>query len=297
MNDSKVQEILVAHGLDFNIDKVMTGADYKGEQHALPYYALFNSKTGLPIHSVKKGYTVSQTSEIVEMVLSGVDKFGTDLKITNAGALNGGRKVYFQLAINGMSQVGNDKITRYVTIIDSNDGSTGLSVGISDEVMHCNNQFFKFYAKGNQRFRHNYAIKEKIKKIPELIETALEESLKQIVIYNKFISSPVSRGLADKLVLEILGHDRVITSPEEYAKLGKRSLDIMDTLYENIETEYAAVGENIWGLFNGVTRFTTHEISKPKRENGFIESMAAGGGYQKNMNGFKFALKEAGILS
>jgi len=35
-------------------------------------------------------------------------------------------------------------------------------------------------------------------------------------------------------------------------------------------------GENRWGLFSGVTKYTTHQISAPKRENGRDESKLFG---------------------
>ena len=53
---------------------------------------------------------------------------------------------------------------------------------------------------------------------------------------------------------------------------------------------------NLWGLHSGVTSFTTHEINKPKRLNGDIESMVGGNAYKYNMKSFEFAANEAGIL-
>ena len=82
-----------------------------------------------------------------------------------------------QLQIEGDSKVGDDIIKRYVTVIDSNDGSTGLSVGIGDFTMSCQNQFFRFYKEGNAKFRHTATLNEKIKSIPTLIETALNDLL------------------------------------------------------------------------------------------------------------------------
>jgi hypothetical protein len=148
--NNKVNEILVAHNLDFRIEKERLLSATGKET---PFFGLFNDKTGECINSVKEGYTVSQNDEIVELVLNGIKGFG-ELSVTKAGALNGGRKVFLQLGIDGMSKVGDERIKRYVTIIDSNDGSTGLSVGIGELVMSCSNQFFKFYKSGQSKLRH-----------------------------------------------------------------------------------------------------------------------------------------------
>jgi hypothetical protein len=293
--NEKVQEILSAHGLDFNIIKRPLISVENGDEFITPYYGLFNSTSGECINTVKEGYTVSQNSEVVEMILKGIEKYSNELSVSKAGSLNGGRRVFMQLAIEGDSKVGDDLIKRYVTVIDSNDGSTGLSVGIGDFTMSCSNQFFKFYAKGDAKFRHTATLQQKIQTIPYLIETALAESMQQIKVYNKFQSTKVSRDLADQMVKYILGYDRVITSIAEQSKLTSRSLGIMDDLYNHIDKEMTQKGENLWGLHSGVTSWTTHSKPGPKRTNGHIESMLVGAGYKKNQESLTFATKHAGI--
>jgi hypothetical protein len=63
----------------------------------------------------------------------------------------------------------------------------------------------------------------------------------------------------------------------------------MDKLYAEIEREMAQKGNNVWGLHSGVTRYTTHELSAPKRENGRIESGLIGGAYKMNQKSLSFA--------
>jgi hypothetical protein len=290
--ENRVSEILTTHGLDFKIDKNPLTSVYNGGVIETPYFGLFNSKTGECIHAVKKSYTPSQNDKIVEAVLRGMEGFGDKLTVNKAGALNGGRQVYIQLGIEGNSIVNNDVIKQNVTIIDSNDGTSSLSVGISDTVMHCQNQFYKFYAEGNQRFRHSSGINEKIDTIPQLIEVALNECIKQVKIYKRFESTTLTKGLADKLVKEILGCDKLFTSIEERTKLSTRSINLMDTLYQDIETETNIVGENLWGLFNGITRFTTHSTTTKKSNENKDKHLILGSGYVKNLKAFNFLLDE-----
>lgn len=291
--ESQVQEILTTHGLDFHINKwPLSGQDDKGNTLISPYYGLYNSITGACINSVKEGYGVSQNRELVQMVLEGMSKFGNKLRVTNAGSINGGKRIFFQLEIEGEKRLGHETIKQYVTIIDSNDGSTGLSVGIGDKVMHCRNQFFLFYKGSNAKFRHTATIQEKIASIPSLIELALEKSIKQVRTYERFMSTPLTKELANlehRMVKEVLGYDKVITSVAEQSKLTKRSEKIMDTLYEAIHKEYQdSGGKTVWGLFNGLTRFTTHDTKEYKKENGYMESMMIGTNYQKAIVGFEF---------
>lgn len=290
----KVNDILTAHGLDFTINKYPLGAtSEKGDALLTPYYGLFNSKSGECINTCKEGYTVSQNAEVVKMVLIGMSKFGDALTVQKAGSIHGGRRVYMQMAIEGTSKVNDDIIKRFVTVIDSNDGSTGLSVGIGDFTMSCENQFFKFYKAGEAKFRHTATIAAKIQTIPLLIQTALDKSLEQIKIYTKFASTSVSKELANEMVNSILGYDR-LHIPEK--GLTKRSEDMMESLYNHITKEMNQKGENLWGLHSGVTSWTTHDKTGPKRVNGKEESMLLGTAYQKNQASLNFALNRAGLV-
>jgi hypothetical protein len=292
----QTDEILTAHGLDFTIEKApMVALNKAGEQIMSPYYGLINSKSNEVINTVKEGYTVSQNAEIVELVLRGMEGFGSALSVQKAGSLNGGRKVFIQLAIEGDGIVGNDTIKRYVTIIDSNDGSTSLSIGIGDLTMSCSNQFAKFYAKGEAKFRYSASLTEKLKSIPNLIELALSQSLKQIETYKHFASTEVSKNLAHELVRTLLGFDR-LSSLDVMSTKSTRSINTMDKLYNHIDREMLDKGNNIWGLHSGVTSFTTHEISTPKRENAGIESILIGGAYKMNQTSLKYAERKSGIL-
>lgn len=288
---NKVNEILVAHNLDFRIEKEQL---LSATGKPTPFYGLFNNKTGECINSVKEGYTVSQNDEVVELVLEGMQGFG-ELSVSKAGALNGGRKVFIQLGIEGMSLVGEERIKRYVTIIDSNDGSTGLSVGIGELVMSCQNQFFKFYKSGQSKLRHTASLTQRIKELPYLIEMALSESLKLTETYKQFQSTPVTRALADEMVKYILGFDKNMSIKAD-SELSTRSRNAMETLYNHIEKETNQKGLNMFGLFSGVTSWTTHEKSAPRRENGREESIMTGTNYRTNEQGFEFALNKLGLV-
>ena len=298
--DLKVKEILEGNGLDFEIKKVplvgkqlVTSVGVDGDIvddvnliHS-PYYGLLNTKSGNFINTVKEGYTVSQNSEVVELVLRGMQGFG-ELSVQKAGSINDGRKVYIQLAIDGMSKVGNDSIKRYVTIIDSNDGSTGLGVGIGDLTMSCQNQFFSFYRSGQAKMRHTASLETRLKEIPSLISLALDNSLKQIDMYNDFVKVGVSdKNVHDMVKLQV-GLSK-LSSVADISDASTKVTNAMETLYDMIRVEVAQKGKNVWGLHSGVTRWTTHEKSAPRRENGRIESAMLSTNYKTNQKSLDFA--------
>jgi hypothetical protein len=302
-NDLKmrVQEILTANGLDFQIEKIpMVGiqptvsVDDNGEliksskQIHSDMYGLLNTSSGEILKSVKNGYVVSQNDEVVGLVLKGMEKFGSQLSVQKAGSLNGGRRVFIQLAIEGTASVGSDTIKRYVTIIDSNDGSTGLSVGIGDLTMSCSNQFFHFHKSGQSRMRHTANLDARMLEIPTLIESALESSMQMINTYNEFTKVSVSDKNIHDLVLGMTGISK-LSSVIDRADASTKSSNAMNKLYETIRTEIAQKGKNVWGLHSGVTRWTTHEKSAPKRDNGRIESAMLSTNYRTNQQSLAFA--------
>lgn len=300
--DAKVNEILVNNGLDFTIEKLPLVAP-KVSMHVnsegnlvdstqyiqSPYFALLNTKSGEIINSVKSGYTVSQNKEVVELVLKGMQPFGDQLTVCRGGSLNGGRRIFLQLAIEGDAKVGSDTVKRFVTIIDSNDGSTGLSVGVGDLTMSCTNQFFQFYKSGISRMRHTAALSQRILEIPHLIENALSHSMNTIETYNRFVGVKVDNTVKHQLVKHLIGLCE-IDPIRDISEASTRVKNSMDELYKMIAIETAQKGKNLWGLHSGVTRWTTHSKSAPRRENGRIESAMLSTNYKTNQKSFDFAL-------
>jgi hypothetical protein len=171
-----------------------------------------------------------------------------------------------------------------------------LSIGIGDLTMSCQNQFFKFYKQGEAKFRHSASLEHRIKEIPSLIETALSQSLRQIELYETFASTEITRDLAHEMVKYLLGFDKEITSVATLSEKSTRSINKMETLYNSIEREINDKGLNLWGLHSGVTHFTTHELSAPKRTNGKLETIMLGSGYNMNQSSLEFVTRKSGIL-
>lgn len=288
----RILAMLEEYDLNFEIQK--EALEGKESKRRTPYYGLYNSVTNQCISVVKSGYHVSQNDEVLDMVIRGTEIFGAELSIHTAGSINGGRQVFIQLAVQGESKVANDVLKRYITIIDSNDGTSALSVGMGDLTMSCMNQFFKF-AKAGKKFRHSASLAEKLKSLPFQIESAMKDSYKQVKIYEELADFQVNENKKHFLVKEVLGYDRKLTSPEKYAELSSRSINIMDKLYAHIDKEIADKGQNMWGLHSGVTSFTTHDASAPKRDNGRLESLLMGKNYGLNQKSLNYVMRESGI--
>jgi hypothetical protein len=303
LNEVNVQEMLSQFGLDFRVKKINFKAieeilDGDGNiesfvEHESPYYGLYNTSTGKCINSVKGGYGVSQNDEILESVIRGAENFG-ELSLEKGYCINGGKKVAFQLRVDGLSQVANDELVRYITITDSNDGTSGLSVGIGDMTMSCKNQFFHFNKNAEFKTRHTLTIKERIAALPVMIQNALADSLAFIEKYQQMSEIEIPYEFAHDLVDNILGVSKNLSEDflNDKEEVSTRKLNQMSALYENIDHQIQDKGLNLWGLHSGVTRWTTHEKSAPKRDNGRIESIMTGTNYRTNHQSLDFVEKK-----
>ena len=284
--------ILKKTGLDFIIHKVHTPVLFGKSEYENPYYFLLNPKTKEVINTVKKNYFVTQNKVIVEMVIQGLKKFKKEkLEITKGGSIHGGRRIFLQLRIQGDAFVGKDQVEKYITIIDSNDGSTQLSVGIGDKVMRCRNEFCQFYKAGQSKYKHTSSLEDRINELPALLELALSRSMRMTELYQEMVETPITQEQIDGLVWDILGYNDI----EDESLTGRAKANIQKLL-DALDVELSEGGMNVWSLHNGVTRWTTHTKQAPKRHNGRLESIFSptGTNYRVNQKSFNYALNLIG---
>jgi hypothetical protein len=95
------------------------------------------------------------------------------------------------------------------------------------------------------------------------IEIYYNGSEKLYTMYNRFGERIVSEDLKQEIAKKVLGLDK----KEE---IGTNMQSKLDTLMANIRSECADLGDNLWGVFNGVTWYTTHEMKQKRDVSGNI---------------------------
>ena len=285
---SQVDEMLKRFGLDFEIKKIPTTFLWDGQKKESMSFALVNDKLGIEIANCKEGYCVTQNKEVLELILKALTPFG-GLTVDNATVFANGRKIFYQIKLNGVSIVGDDEVTKYITIIDSNDSSSSLAVGIGNVTKFCNNQFWSFYGKSEFKFRHSQSLEEKLKLLPQAITENMIISQNLVDFYAELYESSLEKGDCDRIVLHLLDINPNAKNEDGTKKeLSTRKLNSKTALEQCIGTEIASKGYNLWGLYSGVTFYTTHESSHPKRKNGRIESQVRGSNYKMNERALDF---------
>jgi hypothetical protein len=250
---SKQQEILEKSGLNWKVLPVdimtVTGIEIPNRM------ALVREDTShvLGIHS--KTYDPYQNEELLDLLHKITDKTG--LEFHSGGMFDNGEKVFFQLKSND-HRIGGDLIEGYITGINSFDGSTSLGFGNYDRTVSCRNSFWRGYSFLDNKLRHSQNMRPKIEQILKRIDLLLEEEkviFNTIDKFNDVRITPEIREMVMNLMFDLEGQ-------EKKEDISTRKLNLINKFEIDLGIEMSTKGDNLWGLFSGVTRYTTHSMKE-----------------------------------
>jgi hypothetical protein len=225
-----------------------------------------------------KGYHPLQNLEMMEILdrISGK----MELPLHKGGYFGDGEKVYIQLKTKDQ-RVGTDLVKGFLTCVNSFDGSTSLAFGHSNLTISCQNTFFANYREMANKVRHTQKMHERIDLICMQIEDVLraeEKIFEQIVKMDSIAidepSSVLLKSLKAKGFASVkdLALTRILNLEKEerladLSTLSTRKKNILSDLEVNIMGEVQDKGGNLWGLFSGITKYTTHQLKGDSNEN------------------------------
>jgi phage/plasmid-like protein (TIGR03299 family) len=242
-----------------------------------PFLAVVREDTNHALTTCKDGYVPYQNSELAELLIRISEKTG--FEIHSGGSFNGGGKVYLQLATNNsIKGIGENKtrVDGYVTGINGHDGTTSLKWGSTNITICCKNTFSAAKGKLKNSVRHTSSIHDRVSEALRDIEavTRIEQTI--FDTYIRLSERQVTKSNITKVVKSVTGVD--IDNPRADELFSKISINKAGELTNSIANEIKQKGETLWGLFSGVTHYTTHKLSTPRRENARLESKYVGTG-------------------
>lgn len=207
------------------------------------------------VHS--DGYVPYQNHELMDLLhqVSG----RTGLEIHRGGDFKGGGRIYVQLKGNDLT-LGNDRIEGYLTGVNSFDGSTSLSFGHSNTTISCMNTFFRVMKGLQHKVRHTKSMSLKVEDICRSLDIVLEEEKETFRIITQLSETRFDDLLKEKVTRKLFN-----IKPEfalDSNELSIRTQNNLSRFYIDLNGELAQKGDNMWGLFSGVTKYTTHSYSK-----------------------------------
>lgn len=256
MNE-QIQQILERSKLNWNVSKSPLFVKIGEEYQPTPFVATTRDDTGEAFATFKgESYEVFQNQQLAELVYRISSR--ENLTVHNGGMFKGGGQVYIQLD-NGDSKVNGDTVKNFISAINSFDGSTSLRWGYSNITIVCQNTFWATYRSLRQQnsLKHTTNIEKSVEEALIEIETVRAIQLEMITAFQRLAEIAMNQKHLEKVIKSVTGVD--IKRTEDYPQV---TINKMNNLITSINHEVEQKGNTLWGLFSGVTHYTTHVYSR-----------------------------------
>jgi hypothetical protein len=245
------------------------------------FNAIVRDDINKPLSVRSDGYHPYQNYELIELLDRVSQQTGLELK--KGGHFKEGARVYVQLKSNDL-KLGNDRVEGYLTGINSFDGSTSLAFGPSNITISCQNSFFAAFREMNTKIRHTKNMVIKVDEVCRSLEGVLQEERK---VFDSIVQLSETRYddlFKDNVIKKLFNIEKNINL-KDVESLPKVTRNKLSRFYIDLNGELQGKGDNLWGLFSGVTKYTTHSLSKDdnteskmfgvygKREQGIFNQM------------------------
>jgi len=220
----------------------------------------------LGIHGTN--YDPYQNHELMELLHQIGGKTG--LEVHSGGLFKDGAKIWFQLKSDNLSLNG-DTVEGYLSGFNSFDGSSSLGLGNSTFTVSCENSWWAAYREVKTKLRHSASMRPKIDEILANIDVVLEQEQKlfrEIVMLSETAMTNTQKDLVTALLFNL--DEEEMYNPDELSTRRKNQLEDFNN---DLRAEIATKGDNLWGLFSGVTRYTTHSMKSTDNSEGKMFGM------------------------
>lgn len=222
------------------------------------YKALVRDDNNTALSVMSDSYEPFQNYDLVELLDKVSNKTG--LEVAKGGSFKDGARVYIQLKSDNL-KLGNDRIEGYLTGINSFDGSTSLAFGPSNITISCMNSFFAAFREMNTKIRHTKNMMIKVDEVCRSLEGALVEEKKMFDSIVQLSDMRYDDLMKDNVVRKLFDIKKDVDLKDVDA-LHTTTRNKINRFYVDLNGELQQKGDNMWGLFSGVTKYTTHSLGK-----------------------------------
>lgn len=227
------------------------------------YNALIREDTNDVLSVRTDSYFPYQNQELMELLFQVSNQTG--LQVHKGGFFGKGEKVFIQLKSNDL-RLGSDRIEGYLTGINSFDGSTSLAFGPSNLTISCQNKFFAAFKELDTKVRHTKNMVIRVDEICRSLEVVLEEEKK---VFNNIVRLSETRFddvIRDRITKHLFNIKKEVDLNDVESISGK-TRNSLARFNMDLDGELRDKGDNLWGLFSGVTFYSTHSMTKDKERN------------------------------
>lgn len=255
-NQNRTQEVLDQVGLNWTVRQESITTESGIIVPKSKAIVREDTNTVLSVHG--EGYFPYQNHQMVELLDKVSQQIG--LPIHKGGYFGEGEKVYLQLKSNDL-KLGGDKIEGFITGVNSFDGSTSLAFGPSNITISCMNSFYAAFRNLNTKVRHTKNMEMRIDDICRGLEGVLQEEKEMFGDIKRLSETRFTKETED-WVAKLLFNISKEVSLNDDKSLSTVTQNRLTRFYVDLNGELQGKGDNLWGLFSGVTKYTTHSLTK-----------------------------------
>lgn len=278
--NEKTFDLLEANGLNWTVTKeeLLTNDGKSTES-----FGIFRSDNDQWLGTVGNRYAPMQNFELAETIIQASD--GLNLPTKNGGVFGGGKKVFIQVELP-TEQIGVGGVKRWITALNSNDGSTSIGFGSTSQVIKCSNTFHMAH-KGLDKFRHTESASARVQMAMQDLRKAMQLDNSLMDNFKRMADIELKDEMIESVIRKMFKVDPMIKQDA----VSTRKRNQVETFAQSLTTEIHLEGKTLWGLFNGVTRFTNHDSKTFKSAEDKNEYLMSGGGFKTSNVAFNDIMK------
>jgi phage/plasmid-like protein (TIGR03299 family) len=197
---------------------------------------------------VSKNYEVVQNT-VLKGLINPLISEGL-LEIKNTGWIKGGRLVFVQAQMAEEFNIAGETHQGMLTLLNSHDGTTQLSAGVTDVRVICANTFAMAYSEMSTRLQHKLGVNERALGIAETVNY-VNERMKM------FQDAAETLSLKKATTAQV---EQVFRAA--YGKKQGETVRNWDELWGLYKNGRGNEGSTLWEAFNAVTEFNSHSARK-----------------------------------
>ena len=215
-----------------------------------------DTNTVLAVHG--DGYFPYQNHQLIELLDKVSNQIG--LPIHRGGMFGDGAKVFIQLKSNDL-KLGTDRVEGFITGVNSFDGSTSLAFGPSNITISCQNSFYAAFRNMDTKVRHTKNMIMRVDEICRGLEGVIREEAEMFEDIKKMSETRFSKETEEWVSKLLFNISREVNLNDAEA-LSTVTQNRLSRFHIDLNGELKEKGDNLWGLFSGVTKYTTHSLTK-----------------------------------
>jgi phage/plasmid-like protein (TIGR03299 family) len=254
-DDMSPEEMMVAAGLNWEVEKVPTFIDYNGQQIETGQEALVRSTDGKILTQVGKGWNPVQNSEAFDFFTDFVS--AGDMQMDTAGSLKGGQIVWALADVkDGFSLFNGDEVKGYLLFSNPHQYGKAIDVKFVMERVVCNNTLTVAL---NEKGMPGVRINHRSVFDADMVKNALGISHNKVEKFKEAAEFLGSKRYTDetlqRFMLQVFGE-----SSRENKLLSRTAEQAME-IVENQPGDHFRPG-TWWNAYNAVTYLVDHKLGR-----------------------------------